>query len=706
MILSQLYSNISRMSIFKLKSEYTPTGDQPQAIKKIMANLSGGLHDQILLGVTGSGKTFTMANVIEKYKKPTLIISHNKTLAGQLYQEFREFFPKNAVHYFVSYYDYYQPEAYMPTKDIYIDKDAKINEAIDELRHASTQSIMSRSDVIVVASVSCIYGLGSPNNYGEVALVLKQDELIPQKKVIAALTDLQYLRTKMKGDRGKFRVLGDVLYVYPVSSNESYKIEWEKDRIASIQIEPHEFKHDDFSNFLTGVEKRIKVDTLKVFPAKHFVTQHEKLNLVMANIRAEAAERLKYFKRNGKLLEAQRLEERVNHDLEMMEATGYCHGIENYSRHLDFREKGQPPSTLVDYFNFAYGKNGWLMMIDESHMSIPQVRGMYAGDQARKKTLIRYGFRLPSALDNRPLNFREFSHRQPHTLYVSATPGEYEVTKATHNRHKDLSYSKKKTAGDYLNIDSVSEQLIRPTGLLDPKIEIRPIDPEEGDNQIKDLLKELKKEVAAGGKALITTLTKKLAEDIADYLDDRNFKAVYLHSEVKTFDRTDILKSLRQGKIDVIVGINLLREGLDLPEVTLVAILDADKEGFLRNETTLIQTMGRAARHPKGRVILYADRLTSSIERAMSETNRRRKVQEKYNKEHKITPTQIRKAIRKDIVEKKKKDDNVNLPAELKNKRAIIAYLKEEMNAAAEVYDFDRAAKFRDKYRELEKKKD
>jgi excinuclease ABC subunit B len=692
------------MSIFKLKSEYSPTGDQPGAIKKIMANLNSGLRDQILLGVTGSGKTFTIANVIEKYKKPTLIISHNKTLAGQLYQEFREFFPENAVHYFVSYYDYYQPEAYMPAKDIYIDKDAKINEAIDELRHASTQSVMSRDDVVVVASVSCIYGLGSPNNYGEVALTLNKDEVISQKKVIAALTDLQYFRTKMKGDRGNFRVLGDVLYVYPVSSNESYKIEWENEKITQIQIEPHEFKRDDFSNFLTGVSKRIKVNTLRIFPAKHFVTPHEKMNLIMANIRAELSERLKYFRKHGKLLEAQRIEERTNHDLEMMEATGYCHGIENYSRHLDFREEGQPPSTLVDYFNFAYGKNGWLMIIDESHMSIPQTRGMYAGDQARKKTLTQYGFRLPSAIDNRPLNFKEFREREPQTIYVSATPGEYEIMKATNNKYKNLNYSKNEITGDYLNIDSVSEQLIRPTGLLDPKIEIRPIDPKEGDNQIEDLLKELEKEVADGGRILITTLTKKLAEDIADYLDDRNFKAVYLHSEVKTFDRTDILKSLRQGDIDIIVGINLLREGLDLPEVTLVAILDADKEGFLRNETTLIQTMGRAARHPKGRVILYADKLTNSIKKAVSETNRRRKIQEKYNKKHKITPTQIQKAIRKDIVERKKKEDDIDLPSELKNKQAMIAYLKEEMRGAAEAYDFDRAAKFRDKYRELENK--
>jgi len=694
------------MSILKLKSEYSPTGDQPQAIKKIMANLDKGLKDQILLGVTGSGKTFTIANVIEKYKKPTLIISHNKTLAGQLYQEFREFFPKNAVHYFVSYYDYYQPEAYMPAKDIYIDKDAKINEAIDELRHASTQSIMSRSDVIVVASVSCIYGLGSPNNYGEVALTLKKDEIISRKKIISALTDLQYSRTNMSGDRGKFRVLGDVLYAYPVSSNESYKIEWEEEKIISIQIEPHEFKKDDFSNFITGVNKRIEVDTLKIFPAKHFVTPQKKLNLVMANIRAELSERLKYFKKHGKLLEAQRLEERTNYDLEMMEGTGYCHGIENYSRHLDFRKEGQPPSTLIDYFNFAYGKNGWLMMIDESHMSIPQTRGMYAGDQARKITLTKYGFRLPSAIDNRPLNFKEFENKRPQTIYASATPGEHEIMKVTNNKHKSLNYSKTKTTGNYLNIDSVSEQLIRPTGLLDPKIEIRPIDPKNGDNQIIDLLKELKKEVLDGGRVLVTTLTKKLAEDITDYLDDRNFKAAYLHSEVKTFDRTDILKSLRQGEIDIVVGINLLREGLDLPEVTLVAILDADKEGFLRNETTLIQTMGRAARHPKGRVILYADRLTGSIERAISETNRRRKIQEEYNKKHKITPTQIQKAIREDIVERKKKDDNIDLPAELKNKRAIIAYLKEEMSAAAEVYDFDRAAKFRDKYRKIEDKKE
>jgi len=692
------------MSSFNLKAEYKPTGDQPQAITKLSKNLKAGLHDQVLLGVTGSGKTYTVAKLIEKAQKPTLIISHNKTLAGQLFQEFREFFPKNAVHYFVSYYDYYQPEAYLPTTDTYIDKDAKINEKIDELRHASTQSIMTRSDVIIVSSVSCIYGLGSPSDYGKISLLLKKGEQISQKDVIQALIDLQYERTRLANERGKFRALGDVVYIYPVSSNESYKIEWDKDKISLIEVQPHQFKKDEFSNFLSGQQKKKKLNQLQIFPAKHFVTPHEKLNIVMANIRAELAQRLKYFRNKRKLLEAQRLEERANYDLEMIAATGYCHGIENYSRHLDFRSKGQPPSSLIDYFNYAYGKNSWLMMIDESHMTIPQIRGMYEGDQARKKILIKHGFRLPSALDNRPLNFREFRYRQPQTVYVSATPGPYEVEKATHGSYTYLNYYSKKTKGDYLNIQGVAEQLIRPTGLLDPKIELRPIEPKKGKNQIQDLLEELEKEIRQGGKILITTLTKRLAEDISEYLEDRKFKSAYLHSEVDTFDRIDILKKLRQGKIDIIVGINLLREGLDLPEVTLVAILDADKEGFLRNETSLIQTMGRAARHPKGRVILYADQITGSIKRAIKETNRRRKIQEEYNKKHKITPTQIKKAIREDIIQRKKEEKEIKIPHAIKNKKAIVAYLKEEMKKAAQVYDFEKAAKFRDKYRELEDK--
>jgi len=693
------------MSNFKLKTEYRVKGDQPQAITKLMKNLESGLRDQILLGVTGSGKTFTLANVIEKFSKPTLIISHNKTLAGQLFQEFREFFPKNAVHYFVSYYDYYQPEAYLPTTDIYIDKDAKINEKIDELRHASTQSVMTRSDVIVVASVSCIYGLGSPQAYGDVALTLKKGEKISPRDVAQALIDLQYERSRTTDERGKFKLLGESLYIYPVSSNEVYRIEWDKEKISFLEIMPYQFKRDEFSDYLIGTKKKKKLDKLKIFPAKHFVTPHKKLNLAIANVRAELFERLKYFKQQNKHLEAQRLEERTNYDIEMIEATGYCHGIENYSRHLDFRDKGQPPSTLIDYFNFSYGNDGWVLMIDESHMTVPQLRGMYEGDQARKKVLIKYGFRLPSALDNRPLNFKEFNLRRSQTIYASATPGPYEVNKATHGAYTYLNYYTKKTRGDYLSIKAIAEQLIRPTGLLDPKIEVRPITPKKGKNQIHDLLNELEKEIKQGGKVLITTLTKRLAEDIVEYLEDRKFKAAYLHSEIKTFDRTDILKSLRQGKIDIIVGINLLREGLDLPEVSLVAILDADKEGFLRNETSLIQTMGRAARHPKGRVILYADELTGSIKRAIKETNRRRKVQEEYNKEHRITPTQIKKAIRRDIIETKKREIKIEIPPAAKNKQAIIAYLKEEMKKAAQVYDFERAAKFRDEYRKIENKK-
>lgn len=691
------------MSIFHLKTNYRPTGDQPQAIKALLKNLNLGLHDQVLLGITGSGKTFTIANVIEQFSKPVLIISHNKTLAAQLFQEFREFFPANAVHYFVSYYDYYQPEAYLPATDIYIDKDAKINDEIDKLRHATTQSVMTRRDVIVVASVSCLYGLGSPEDYSEVALKIKKGEVILQKEIIRALVEMQYNRTRLTGERGKFRVMGDALHIYPVSSNESYRIDWEENKVINIEIEPHQFKQDNFSGYLSGVLKKKKLNQLRIFPAKHFVAPQGRINLVMANIHAELTDRLAYLERQGKLVESQRLKERTEYDLEMMASTGYCHGIENYSRHLDFRAPGKPPSTLIDYFNHRYGKNGWLLVIDESHITLPQIRGMFEGDQARKKILVKHGFRLPSALDNRPLNFKEFNQRQPKTIYASATPGAYEIDKATHGRYHKLSYANKNLQEDYLGIYGIIEQIIRPTGLLDPKIEIRPIHPGKGDNQIEDLIKELSREVVQGGRALVTTLTKRLAEDIAQHLEAKNFKVVYLHSEVHTLDRSDILKSLRKGKIDIVVGINLLREGLDLPEVSLVAILDADKEGFLRNETSLIQTIGRAARHPKGRVILYADRLTGSIKKAISETERRRKIQEAYNQKHNLVPRKIKKAIRQDVIERKNKNQNLSMPPDLANKRAIIAYLKKEMRRAANAYDFERAAYFRDKYRSLEK---
>ncbi len=714
------------MSIFHLKTSYKPTGDQPQAIKKLVNRIQSRCHDQVLLGVTGSGKTFTIANVIQKIGRPTLIISHNKTLAAQLFQEFREFFPQNAVHYFVSYYDYYQPEAYLPTTDTYIDKDAKINEEIDRLRYAATQAIMVRQDVIIVASVSCIYGLGSPRNYSEIALTVRKNEQISQQEVIKALISLLYERTQFAEERGKFKVLGEVIYIYPVSSRETYKIEWSGNTIIGIEIIPSQLQQNEFSKYLLGTKKRVKAEALKIFPAKHFVMPQKELALAIANIKAELSERVKFFKKKKKFLEAQRIQERTNYDLEMLAATGYCHGIENYSRHLDFRKKGQPPSTLVDYFNFSYAQdastsaqnekkdaslrqkagNGWLLVIDESHMAIPQLKSMYEGDQARKKTLIKYGFRLPSALDNRPLKFAEFEERRPQAIYLSATPGPYEIQKATHGRYNILARSNPNS--HYLKVPGIVEQLIRPTGLLDPRIEVRPIHFSNGRNQAQDLAEELEKETKAHGKALVITLTKRLAEDVAEILQARGIKAVYMHSDIKTFDRADILKKLRQGKIDVIVGINLLREGLDLPEVTLVAILDADKEGFLRNETSFIQTMGRAARHPKGRVILYADEITQSIERAIKETARRRKIQEEHNKQHNIIPTKVRKAIREDIIKRTNTDAAIRLSLgieEAKNKQAIIEYLKKEMRKAAKNLDFEKAARLRDEYRRIEKRK-
>jgi len=588
--------------MFQLLSKFKPTGDQPQAIKSLVKNLKNGFPRQVLLGVTGSGKTHTMARVIEKTQKPTLIISHNKTLAAQTFQEFKEFFPKNAVHYFVSYYDYYQPEAYIPQTETYIEKDAKINEEIDRLRHAAVQDLLTREDVIVVASVSCIYNIGSPENYQKVSLQLKRGQKIKRGELVSLLVSLQYQRNDYDFGPGKFRIRGNAIDIYLVTGRETIRIELAGDVIDSLKAKNH------------------SLDSFVLFPAHFWVAPEDKLNIALENIRLELEEQLKKLKKAGRLLESQRLKQRTNYDLELLQETGYCHGIENYSRHMEFRTPGEPPYTLMEYF-----PKDFLIFIDESHMTIPQLRAMSVQDRARKETLIEYGFRLPSAVDNRPLNFKEFEERSPRTIYVSATPGPYEKK------------------------NPCIEQLVRPTGLLEPSVEIRP-----SKNQVKDLIKEIKKRVAKKQRVLAITLTKRLAEALSDYLAEEKIKTQWLHSEVKTMERPQILKDLREGKYDVLVGINLLREGLDLPEVSLVAILDADKEGFLRNETTLIQTMGRAARHLEGHVIMYADKITGSMQAAIKEVLRRRKIQKEYNKKHKIIPRPIVKEIRQWPFDKQK----------------------------------------------------
>jgi excinuclease ABC subunit B len=649
---------------FELKSKFKPTGDQPTAIKQLTSNLKSGVKDQVLLGVTGSGKTFTLANVIQKIQKPTLIISPNKTLAAQLYQEFKEFFPNNGVHYFVSYYDYYQPEAYIPQSDTYIEKDAKINEEIDRLRHSAVQDVISRRDVIVVASVSCIYNIGDPKNYQQVMLEIKAGQKIKRKDFLLHLTNLQYKRNDIEFKPGAFRVRGDIIDIYLVTGEQILRVEFSGDSILKISL----------ANPSLNANYKVLDTSYNLFPATFWVAPQDKIKIALANIRLELQEQLKNFKKQGKLLEAERLEQRTNYDLEMLQETGICHGIENYSRHLEFREPGQPPFSLVDYFNHfnpsTNAQGGPLICIDESHISISQIRAMSIQDKIRKETLIDFGFRLPSAVDNRPLNFREFTERQTQTIYVSATPAEYETVKSGRN---------------------IIEQIIRPTGLLEPSIEIR-----KTENQIKDLMEEIKKETDKNQRVLVLTLTKRLAEEITDYLIERKIKTQYLHSEVKTMERPEILKNLRQGKYDVLVGINLLREGIDLPEVALVAILDADKEGFLRNKTTLIQTMGRAARHPNGRIILYADKNTMSIQSAVAEINRRRKIQEDYNKKNKITPQAIIKDIRDWGFSK-------NLPAGRQEKIALEfglihdrKLLEKEMKTATKNLDFERAAELRD----------
>lgn len=672
------------MSKFILKSEMIPKGDQPAAIEKLSNGFEGKLSDMVLLGVTGSGKTFTMAKVIEKLQKPTLIITHNKTLAAQLYSEFKEFFPDNAVHYFVSYYDYYQPEAYIPRTDTYIEKDSDVNEEIDRLRNAATSSLLSRPDTLIVASVSCIYGLGSPKDYDMLKVELKIGMELSREKLQRRLVEIQYERNDVDLARGRFRVRGDVLDIIPSYEEHAFRIEFHGDEVEKIKLfDP-----------LTG-EMINELPNLTIFPARHFVTPKERINEFKAEIMAELQERLKYFKKEGKLIEAQRLEERTRWDMEMIEETGFCSGIENYSRYLTGRRAGDPPATLLDYY-----PNDFLCFIDESHMTVPQLRGMYNGDRSRKETLVEFGFRLPSALDNRPLRFNEFEKHLSRTLYVSATPAEYELAKVSEGKIKTPNefYVSRRKGKEY---PAVAEQIIRPTGLLDPVIEVRP----EKD-QIPDLVGEIKERVKKNQRVLVTTITKRMAEDLSEYLAELGIKVQYLHSEVATLDRPEILRDLRLGKYDVVVGVNLLREGLDLPEVSLMAILDADKEGFLRGEQALIQTIGRAARHEEGKVIMYANRMTAAMKSAIEETERRRKIQEEYNTEHGITPESVRKAIRDSLKEEVQAEvaeveeiDISKIPVEELNK--LIKELKSKMDLASKNLQFEKAAEYRDQISEI-----
>ncbi len=653
------------MAKFKLKADFKPTGDQPSAIAQLTDGLDKGLHDQTLLGVTGSGKTFTMANLIQNEQRPTLVLSHNKTLAAQLYAEFKNFFPDNAVHYFVSYFDYYQPEAYIPRSDTYIEKDSAINEEIDRLRHAATDALLSRKDVIIVASVSCIYGIGSVEDYNDLSINVKVGERKVRDKFLRQLTDIQYQRNDIDFHRSTFRVRGDVVDVFPAGEELAYRIEFFGDEVERItKIDP-----------LTG-EILAKLDSYKIFPGSHYVTPQEKLKVALGHIEKELDQRLAKFKKEGKLLEAQRLEQRTRFDLEMLEETGFVKGIENYSRYLTNREPGEQPATLMDYFPDDY-----LLFIDESHMTIPQVRGMYNGDRARKEVLVEHGFRLPSALDNRPLTFTEFERHVNQAVYVSATPAEYELSRSP----------------------KPAQQVIRPTGLLDPPIEVRPIE-----GQIDDLINEIRATTDKHQRVLVTTLTKRMSEDLAEYLKEINIKVAYLHSDIDTLDRSDILRDLRLGVYDVLVGINLLREGLDLPEVSLVAILDADKEGFLRSEQALIQTVGRAARHEDGHVVMYADHVTKSMQKTIDETTRRRLVQEKYNKDHNITPTGIKRSIEKgmrpDLPDeaKRAKLDLKKIPKD--EYGSLIKDLTSQMDLAAANLQFETAAELRDIIDDIKKK--
>ncbi|MEG3528533.1 excinuclease ABC subunit B [Bacillus paranthracis] len=650
---------------FEIVSAYSPQGDQPVAIEKLVEGINSGKKKQVLLGATGTGKTFTISNVIKEVQKPTLVMAHNKTLAGQLYSELKDFFPNNAVEYFVSYYDYYQPEAYVPQTDTFIEKDAQINDEIDKLRHSATSALFERDDVIIVASVSCIYGLGSPEEYRELVVSLRVGMEKDRNQLLRELVDVQYGRNDIDFKRGTFRVRGDVVEIFPASLDEHcIRIEFFGDEIDRIRE----------VNALTG-EVLAERDHVAIFPASHFVTREEKMKVAIENIEKELEERLKELNDNGKLLEAQRIEQRTRYDLEMMREMGFCSGIENYSRHLTLRPAGATPYTLLDYF-----PEDFLIVMDESHVSVPQVRAMYNGDQARKQVLVDHGFRLPSALDNRPLTFDEFEEKTNQVIYVSATPGPYELEQSP----------------------EVIEQIIRPTGLLDPPIDIRPIE-----GQIDDLLGEIQDRIAKNERVLITTLTKKMSEDLTDYLKDVGIKVNYLHSEVKTLERIEIIRDLRLGKFDVLVGINLLREGLDIPEVSLVAILDADKEGFLRSERSLIQTIGRAARNENGRVIMYADRITRSMGIAIEETKRRRRIQEAYNEEHGITPKTIQKGVR-DVIRAttaaEEPETYEATPAKKmtkKEREKTIAKMEAEMKEAAKALDFERAAELRDLLLEL-----
>ena len=655
------------MDKFVLKAPYQPTGDQPQAIEALVKGFREGNQCQTLLGVTGSGKTFTMANVIQALNKPTLVIAHNKTLAAQLYGEFKEMFPDNAVEYFVSYYDYYQPEAYVPSSDTYIAKDSSINDEIDKLRLSATASLVERRDVIIVSSVSCIYGLGSPTDYKELVLYLRQGTERDRDEVLRKLIDIQYERNEMDFHRGTFRVRGDVVEIFPANATDyAYRVEFfgdEVDRITEIDV-------------LTGEIKKA-LDFIAVFPASHYVVPMEKILAATKEIEMELEERVEYFKSEDKLLEAQRIAERTNFDIEMLRETGFCSGIENYSRHLAGLPAGATPHTLMDYFG-----DDFLLIIDESHKTVPQIRGMFAGDQSRKTTLVDYGFRLPSAKDNRPLNFEEFESKIDQVMFVSATPGEYEA------EHELLR----------------AEQIIRPTGLLDPEVFVRPVE-----GQIDDLVGEIRKETEQGNKVLVTTLTKRMAEDLTDYMKEIGIRVRYLHSDIDTLERTEIIRDMRLNVFDVLVGINLLREGLDIPEISLVAILDADKEGFLRSETSLIQTIGRAARNAQGHVIMYADTITDSMRLAIEETKRRRKVQEEYNQEHGITPQTIKKAVRdlisisKEIAKEEQKMEKDPESMDPKELEKLIAEIQKKMKKAAAELDFETAAQLRDKMISLKK---